>query len=946
MYGYSLTPVANFTFLSVEQEAPRADRSKSNNHLVPPSLPPPTGPPTTPKRGRKKCKVKFALLELVKKMFDDDMSDEDFLATIAEIIENRNMKKEMLERFGRKILGSDAILTPKRVIGCKKTNRVALTDVTNTLEFFESSPGHSNALSHPKVAEKLRTFTCDALDTEKGISKETFQSMSATLGLTQNQQNKTMNFLRGTGLNVVSPKELRQTRASFLSSDIYEKGEVPIGVSGVRKSRENLSETRVKEEKRKQHLKRGISTKLTRKDVDAKELDGIKSVPFARIKPERVEEALCRFVQLLELQDNLFIYPNISPGTLAVLVGFDKGGDDTKLVATIANTIKPTSSRATIVLATFEGNEDREVCEKVFGPIFVALTELFDKKIIDFTAHKCELNVDFSDLLEHSREDKNQLLKRRVCGNEDCNGCEELKPATASSFTKIKFFVANDMKAMNMMYGISTATSVYPCVKCEWIRTRTCTALPEEERKSPMIRRISRLYRDNEERMERSIEAGKCVHAGSCIYKSVTDKPMPPNHPCWDPNAVATVMPLHNRLGVGDRILRLWERVCALVDSIHRGDDEAYTVIKDCDCEEEEKEDIVKTKKGKYKYKKKKCSQCKHRMYNEQTKERQEMSKCFQKLKVVKMKSSIRDMKSSTQRWRNTGDEEIEADPVEAEVDELHWEALIREKVLNEEERPLCHYLDTVWNEISAHRQAFYSGAINGNDVKKIFDEQKSLYKKFLTIPKSVKEKIGEELTLEVEEMEKRFLPIFDSFAVVSHFMSSARPLCVFEIDTFKAEVDKLQTSYLALQELKGHRLSVAKQATITPKLHYLFAHACAFLDIHRSIGMFSEEGTERLHVEWNKIHRDSFSNRKGAERLLGILERYNSNLISFMAPRKPRVCPSCKLGISKKRYNIYCVCKKNNIVIDPEVNAEKADGAETTRKLRRSPRTRTTAVR
>ena len=97
--------------------------------------------------------------------------------------------------------------------------------------------------------------------------------------------------------------------------------------------------------------------------------------------------------------------------------------------------------------------------------------------------------------------------------------------------------------------------------------------------------------------------------------------------------------------------------------------------------------------------------------------------------------------------------------------------------------------------------------------------------------------------------------------------------------------------------------LDQAGTSISTPKLHYLFSFACKFMDMHGSIGMFSEERTERVHVEWNITHSNSLNNKK--KRLLSNMmtlhDEVNTDLSFFLAIKSVEFAPRVSLEYPKR---------------------------------------------
>ncbi|EFP11676.1 hypothetical protein CRE_27752 [Caenorhabditis remanei] len=65
-------------------------------------------------------------------------------------------------------------------------------------------------------------------------------------------------------------------------------------------------------------------------------------------------------------------------------------------------------------------------------------------------------------------------------------------------------------------------------------------------------------------------------------------------------------------------------------------------------------------------------------------------------------------------------------------------------------------------------------------------------------------------------------------------------------------EIDEIQE---ILWNLESNMKTAFPSATVTPKLHLLFAHWVPFLRIHRSLGHLTEQGLEHMHAIANSLH-------------------------------------------------------------------------------------------
>ena len=97
-------------------------------------------------------------------------------------------------------------------------------------------------------------------------------------------------------------------------------------------------------------------------------------------------------------------------------------------------------------------------------------------------------------------------------------------------------------------------------------------------------------------------------------------------------------------------------------------------------------------------------------------------------------------------------------------------------------------------------------------------------------------------------------------------------------------------------------------------KHHLLVGHVPAVARELGSLGMYSEQNIESLHVATNRLMRRYASIGSNKAKLESVLRArvMETHPETSAVPRKKRVCPSCGLNIARAHRAIeYCTCKK-----------------------------------
>lgn len=772
-------------------------------------------------------------------------------------------------------------------------------------EIDERSPAAGKMIERVKK----RQATCS-------LSKEEIHSHTTALNLSQNKSIEYIYQLRESGIETPSIKVVHTSRDNALPHTI-ESGTLRVPITKTKRKLENPTENKLKEANNKALKKAG---KQLKKEINPHKESCFSLVPWARVTPEALPRLLRSFVRLLVKKEMLVKYPNLPKNTLMLLMGIDKGKSDTKLVVTVTNCFRPTSSRATLVLACYQGDEEAESHRLVFEPLVNKLSEMtnadswltYEMTEGEDDVGDKEYELCFDHLLDRMNVEK-QWLFRSGCNEEKCTSCRVPDTADMNYFSKLQIINGGDMKALNAIYGISTPTCTYACAKCLWDRTR-------DKNKTDTVPRTMALLYEKFNSFVTEYDAARVYSGGNQLH-SVVAKPLLPNSPVWDPSKAMSAMPLHVSIGIAQKLLDFVEFICAKLDAQLLGstdvvkrpsrkanaNEEAETVeVEDgwsieSDSEEEGGYPSLDDVKPIY----------------------AELKNLYLQRDLLSCREYPQDDEEDDEKEGRNDDVDDNSTPYREELAALNEKiAEMTEKAekmtaeMERARRPFSTLLDGEWKDCHVQRAVYYSGAINGNDAKKIFDPETQLYMGFLDVldnrpdPTSKGKPISKKQSKTLKRIKETLVKVFSSFAVLRKLMNTARPLCVAELKEFEDNLAVFQESYVELGNTEKNDFFDPKKYTITPKIHHLLAHALPFLQLYGSIGMFSEESIERVHVEWNYIS-DLVSHQRGEERLRSCMVIYFRRLVAADLPKPPRICPKCDLPNSRTRFTDHCVCNK-----------------------------------
>ena len=198
-----------------------------------------------------------------------------------------------------------------------------------------------------------------------------------------------------------------------------------------------------------------------------------------------------------------------------------------------------------------------------------------------------------------------------------------------------------------------------------------------------------------------------------------------------------------------------------------------------------------------------------------------------------------------------------------------------------------------------------------GNDCKKVLSMDGMLLFSDLLLPHQIwyDDDPAHDEMMGSYDLATQYCMYLHKLSKCHSLFSACRPLTDKEKQQFMSCVDDL-SSYYATH---------FPTSSVTPKFHMLTYEMPLFLQKHGTIGMFSEQGLESLHPEYNRLDRtfSSIGHHNTVQKLecmhnQSMLE-HDSRVLSFVSPT--RVCPACKKPISKSDVN-HCQCSKSKNLI------------------------------
>jgi cell division inhibitor SulA len=129
------------------------------------------------------------------------------------------------------------------------------------------------------------------------------------------------------------------------------------------------------------------------------------------------------------------------------------------------------------------------------------------------------------------------------------------------------------------------------------------------------------------------------------------------------------------------------------------------------------------------------------------------------------------------------------------------------------------------------------------------------------------------------------------------------------ELDELKNNID----NYNVFRTAHHFDSSIPFIRSLTPKEHVLICHFIPFATKYQTIGMLSEQAGEAQHSQFNHLCRQYASIRNETDNITHVMNQHALSHTTQFAKkkRKARVCPNCKLSISKNENILYCTCLK-----------------------------------
>ena len=194
-----------------------------------------------------------------------------------------------------------------------------------------------------------------------------------------------------------------------------------------------------------------------------------------------------------------------------------------------------------------------------------------------------------------------------------------------------------------------------------------------------------------------------------------------------------------------------------------------------------------------------------------------------------------------------------------------------------------------------------------GNDCKKVLSMEGMILFSDLLLPHQIlyDDDPAHDEMMGSDDLAFKYHMYMHKLSKCHALFSACRPLTDDERKQFVVYVNDLSLYYA----------THFPTSSVTPKFHMLTYEMPLFLQKHGTIGMFSEQGLESLHPEYNRLDRTfrSIGHHNTVQKLecmhnQSMLE-HDSRVPSFVKPQ--RVCPKCKKPISKSDVN-HCQCSKS----------------------------------
>lgn len=178
---------------------------------------------------------------------------------------------------------------------------------------------------------------------------------------------------------------------------------------------------------------------------------------------------------------------------------------------------------------------------------------------------------------------------------------------------------------------------------------------------------------------------------------------------------------------------------------------------------------------------------------------------------------------------------------------------------------------------IGVDRQAFHSHSFIGNHCIKILKNHTRII----------------ESVVEDSEEERKFKELFEKFYSIYNLISANRLLNNDEVAQVTTLCHDFGTWYP----------STFPAESIPIKLHILIFHVPEFINRWKSLGIFSEQGSESIHAATNSLHR-TFCSIRSREKQLGLVYTHHSLALSAKSDHLKvvkRKCENCGLKNIKR---------------------------------------------
>ena len=526
---------------------------------------------------------------------------------------------------------------------------------------------------------------------------------------------------------------------------------------------------------------------------------------FVRVK--NVKEVVARWTYEMAERKRLVQRRNIPPGEIWCKLAGDKGGNTVKLVLTCMNTTAPNSLDNTILLAMYEGDEDRESVARVFGRAYRELLP-----VMSFAPPESGRGVRLVDVeKEPVRQERNARVFSpacSICCADWPNANDRDKQPMQLGDQLLRVFVVGDMKFTSLLLGHMGQSCAHPCTHCH-IESR---AVKENAIGSPpaTLRTTTTLLANGAKAERYTCESGNRPKGAQ--YCGIGNKPLL----VVTPVETVAPFPLHLDLGISLKLLNALEDAAEAIDAVYAGVHNAA--------------DRVNAARAVARDSAEHARWCKS-----------QVTAKFNKIMVLELAAGA----NSTSQWQR--------DLNAAQLDERraagqHRKARAALDGLSSELEPCSRELRQVVKQLGVQRQRYHGGALNGNDAGKLLAE--GAIPRLVSCFRSCTDTDAmAEHREQLHTLARHFERTLAAYAQVRRVLLSTVPLCYHQVSDFRERVSKLPHFLSTI----GSRFCGPK-VSLTPKVHVLCAHVYQWLMRYGSVGMFSEQPMEATHHEVNVV--------------------------------------------------------------------------------------------